>query len=90
MVQYGPEQEVMEEETPQDDDENKPVRILNNFIFHLDAMKHLWGLGDVCPKLDEDLNDEIDSETSQGQDTAQIHLGPVVDAYQGCGDTYTK
>ncbi|KAG8942600.1 hypothetical protein FRC04_003587 [Tulasnella sp. 424] len=92
MAQYGPEQDIMEGETPQDDDEgtDKPVRILNNFVFHLDRTKQLWGLGDVCPKLDEDVNDEMESDTNAGEDTAQIHLGPVVDAYQGYGDTYTN
>ncbi|KAG8919497.1 hypothetical protein FRC01_001269 [Tulasnella sp. 417] len=83
--EYGPEQSWMEGETVNEEDHgsDKPVRILDQFIFYLDSCMQLCALGEVSPKIDEDELGDIGSEVDDVQEPSLIYLGPVVDAYQG-------
>ncbi|KAG8915022.1 hypothetical protein FRC00_008649 [Tulasnella sp. 408] len=89
---YGPEQAMMEGETAPDDAQasDKPVRVLNQFIFYLDTARQLCALGEVSPKIDEDELGDAESDTSNIQEATPIYLGPILDAYHGDPTAYTK
>ncbi|KIO27926.1 hypothetical protein M407DRAFT_22836 [Tulasnella calospora MUT 4182] len=89
---YGPEQAVMEGETLDEEEHasDKPVRVLDKFIFYLDTSRQLCGLGEVYPKIDEDDLGDTESENGDTPEASLIYLGPIVDAYQGDANPYTN